>query len=147
MLVRYADIVRESKDPAGYDCANCRKANRRCFSYMDTITVGVPAKPEYGKFTLAGPEDIPVFMEWYNSRRGPFSNKFSLLRDAGICPGPLLTPLSMQLYKLYQDCQASGFCRLVPGGYYDQPAFFIRAMEIIAGEEAQVRAERRANDG
>ena len=148
MLVRYADMVKESKDPASHDCAHCREAGNNCFSYRDSFVVGVPAKPEVGKFPISEKADVPEFMAWYRRHRGvPFSNDLALLKDAGICPAPLLTPLSVQLYNLYQDCQASGQCRLVPGGYYDQSAFFIRAMGIISAEEAQIRAERRGNDG
>ena len=72
---------------------------------------------------------------------------FAIFLDLGVCPVPVITPLSSELLKLYHYAEASGDFRIVEGMYYDQPKFYMDMMNLIAAEKAQVRAEQGDSDG
>lgn len=133
--------------PEKWDCAKCQGRNYRCLLYDDPFEVTVPARAEYGKYKVRSVADIPGMLCF--ARQNPaHADKpdFAIFLDLGVCPIPTITPLSSELLKLYNHTEASGDFRIVDGMYYDQPAFYMAAMNLIAVEKAQVRAEQGDSD-
>jgi hypothetical protein len=72
----------------------------------------------------------------------------SILEQLGICAAPLITPLSSEVMKLFNLRGEGGIVPVVPGTYYDQPAFYINLLAVVAEEKAAIRAEEgRLGDG
>jgi len=145
MLVRFAEMKSGSKTPEQYDCSRCRGKRRKCL-LQGPIIAAMPARRD--RHTIQSPDEFPALREWANKKDGwsEFSD-FLMLYNLGICPLPFVTQLSTEAFNLYQYGQANNNMALVDGSYYNQPAFYMALINIIAAEQAQVRAENRGDDG
>ena len=71
----------------------------------------------------------------------------TILKLMGVCPAPLFDAFTLEAYRLHQAI-SGGAPWPWSGTFYDQPAVFARAQEIIMKEQAMIRKEdERAQRG
>jgi len=69
----------------------------------------------------------------YREKHNPHIPDHVALEQLSICPLPLLTPFSIEAWKLYQ--LTAGLSRIsTPDEYYSQPAALIGAFNVITDE-------------
>jgi hypothetical protein len=140
-------MVRNSKSAKRRDCASCDREHSKCLLSGKPFDVALPGRPGLGRFTVRDRADIPAMITW--ARRNDAHAdlpEFAIIRELGICPLPLFTTLSAECMRLYQHCQATNDFSIVEGKYYDQPAFYMESMHLIAAEEAVIRSEKQEGD-
>ena len=60
------------------------------------------------------------------------------LRDYSVCLRSIITPLCAELWKLYNAC--AGYSRLrTPSEFYDLPALYVNAVNIIEAELQRIK--------
>jgi len=80
-------------------------------------------------------EDVLDYLDYATGLAPEYSEMDHLLVVPGIniCPVPLFTELSVELYKMHQFSKRGLYP--YPGGYFDQLAIFIEASGVISSEE------------
>jgi hypothetical protein len=135
------DLIKQDKSGTQWNCDRC-KGIRHCLYKGEAFDASVPARPNMGTFRVESKADIPALIEWARQNEGCAEMpECSLLITLGICPIPLITPLSAECYKLYNLGQIGGPLMITDGSYYDQPAYYINALNVIASEQAVLRGE------
>ena len=140
-------MVKNSKKSGAYDCGTCQGRSHKCLLAGKPFAVAVPGRPNMGRYNVSSTADIPAMLAWARGNPGHADlPDLAILRGLGVCPVPLVTPLSVECMNLYHYGQVNNSFALVPGGYYDQPAFYMAAMNLIAAEESRIRAEKTEAD-
>ncbi len=68
------------------------------------------------------------------------SGDVALLVGMRVCPRPLFDPFTLECWSLYQELKAG---LPLPWPYYEAPAAFMMARQIMAGEEMKIQQERK----
>lgn len=117
----------------GTKCAN---GERKCFNYADTLTFKLPAKPDTIAVTKENWPDIIAFVHERVDSQLPL---YQCFQQVSCCPFGIITPLSYQLYTLYQSC--SGFSRISkPQEFYDLPAMYVEGCQVIEKELSRIKS-------
>ncbi len=68
----------------------------------------------------------------------PLYPAIGCFQQYGVCPVGIFTPLSLELGKLYSAC--AGYTRISrPADYYDLPALYVDACDVIDNELVMLR--------
>ena len=137
-------MVKNTKKPGEWDCGTCQGRHHKCLLAGKAVSVAVPGRPSLGRRDVCSVKDMPAVVAWARGDREV--PDFTILRWLGVCPIPLFTPLSVECLNLYRHGQATNTFSIVAGQYYDQPAFYMAAMNLIAAEEGRIRAEKVVPD-
>ena len=67
------------------------------------------------------------------------------LDQYGICPHGIVSPMSIELWNLYQAC--GGLSRIAkPSEYYELPSLYVDAVRVIDNEIHRIEEIRKSND-
>ena len=135
--MQYRNYISRSDNPDRYDCASGHPNHPRCLFKEETIEINVPDfERGSGRIRIIkNPEDVWDYLA-YARRLAPACDEIEhLLEVSGIniCPAPLITPESIELARMCEFADRGLFPS--PGGYFEQPFYFIEAVEIINAEE------------
>jgi hypothetical protein len=64
-----------------------------------------------------------------------------VFRIYDICPVPVISALSCELLRVWRACGGTERCR-TPRDYYDLPAIYVQASDIIDAEMAKIKAAK-----
>lgn len=145
--MQYEDLKRRSDNPRRFDCASGHPEHPKCLNLQKEFEIAVnkfPGGDERHNRRIRSRDDIYKYLK-YACRLLPEFNEIYHLLYANICPAPLITQLSVELYQMYQFCGTSRFP--YPGGYLDQLEIYIQAAGIIASEESSLEKEALKRDG
>lgn len=96
------------------------------------------------RFTIACAEDLEAALDDLRPHYAGLSD-VTLCVWMGVCITPLICAFSVEAWRLYQNMNRE---RGLPwaGGWYDQSARFIQAVDVFDGETAQIKAEQSKGD-
>jgi len=144
LLAQFQDYLSDIENPRLFNCASCQGRYRKCLFFHNEIEIEQPDFNGRGrkKWKIKSIEDAEGYL---NSAMADAPDLMEidhllLLSGTNLCPIPLITPLSRELYKMHSLCGNGLFP--YPGGYLDQLAIFIDANSIISAEEAALFRRR-----
>lgn len=145
--MQYADLKSRSDSSRRLDCTSGHEGHpKNCLNRLKEFKIDV-ANFAGGigrhKRRIKSADDIHDYLE-YACRVVPEYNEIYHLLRHGICPAPLITSLSFELYRMYQCCGTNRWP--YPGSYFDQLEIYIEASGIIASEESAL-AQKAMRDG
>lgn len=126
-----------SKDKKyNYDCASCKGKDHKCLLHNTEVTVGVTNMIPI----VVTRDDWYRAVEAYEATPGHSDAEiFMALRYLNLCPVPLFTELSIELWTLFNAL--GGFQNLrTPQEYYDLPALYVQGVHIISAELNRLEA-------
>jgi hypothetical protein len=59
----------------------------------------------------------------------------------GVCPAGAITPLSQELWRLYNACDGTRRCQN-PADFYELPAIYVDACQVIDADLERIRKIR-----
>lgn len=145
--MQYADLRSRSDSTKRFDCTSEHEGHpKNCLNRLKEFEINVadfPGGIGAHKRRIKSADDIHDYLE-YACGVVPELNEIQHLIRLRICPAPLITPLSFELYRMHQCCGNNRWP--YPGSYFDQLEIYIEASAIIASEESAL-AQKAMKDG
>jgi len=147
--VQYQNLLSRSDDLKRYDCTGGSKHHPKCLYALESFEINVPDFQGGIRHTrrISSPADVFDYLDYAMRLVPEYDELEHLLLVSGIdiCPVPLISPLSIELNRMYQF-NRNGIPP-VAGGYLDQTTIFIEAAGIMASEENRISKKASKNDG
>ncbi len=124
-----------------YNCDNLE--HRRCLNRQNKFTAQYPGMAR--TFTICSVSDIESMLEEIK-RLNPNAAKIgdvAVLVRAGVCAVPLFDAFTREALRLVSIIEGGGPWPW-PGTFYDQPAIFARAHEVIKSEQGKITSEGKS---